>query len=1271
MQRTTSSRSMLGLLGSCALGLILAGGLLWALIPRPITLAQAVNSGFTIDLFHHRIWGQVGAGDVITVERQGGGYGTAQADGAGFFWTPLWDTAAGSPVAIQAGDLISLYVNGTWNAAVTVHNVTGQVDVLNDQVTGNIAGVPSGTPVTVTLQQWGSPENEPHPGTPQATTTTDGSGDFAVTFNPIDLAPHQWVAVDYPSDGGLVRAHLFPQRTFIVHPTWNSGDGFAQPGQVVTTTIYTGTDTLAWELTTTANQNGLYTLRPDGVPLEAISLDPGDLIEVDLGGGVVISTVVAGLTAEVDTDTDEVNGTASPGATVRVSMWQWDDQGEYRYYQVIATADGSGQFTADLSPVDVIAWDTLQAAVADAEGDETVVSFGAPFIQVSLDGDWITTRVDQGGVPITATLNTGSQVYTWHGHSYYPSGYVWGIQFDGGDGPVDIEPGHIITVESPTWQGEMTAADIEFEFDVDNDQISGQMPAGHADVRACQWADDRYPINGCSIRRITVASPFTVDWSDFDLRWSSWVEIDHVGDGRFVTSIRRDLPYIEANLTDGGVWGAAWVPGEQVTGVLYESDGVTVKATTGQDSNDDPLYFWLGDWSGERFAPGDWITVTGESGWEAGVQVVEMSVDGDETTNLVWGDAPPGLLYLHWDNQENDQANEFVPTDGSGSYAIDWSAWGKDLEWGHTSRTYHLSPSGNQVSYRINWPQIIANLGPAAGANNHVWGQGAGLNATVRITITHPVDGVIGTAEITADGWGNFDSQDALPQDCVSPGNQVEVDFGNGIIDSMTVLTLSAEADIETDVITVTAPVGANICEINFGHHSGSGGGLHGEVGAGGYLTFNLMTERGFDILPFTFFNVHSCQPPHNHNTQYSFRTSGLQILVDYADNWVSLDTDPHTDVTINVAGKATMDAQTDENGHFESHWRNDLWDPEQPDIEPGDIVTVTTPTRAAEVNPVGLIEGDSDVDTDIVAGTLHASWFSSTPLMVRCEIHEENGPAIDVPDVDPDGGAFECDFGSIGWDITSGQNVAVHYIEPDGDRVQTHLRPPVLRMNVNYGHDWVEGNYETGHTVWITVTAADQVTIKGTAVLTTGQVPWWGGQTGFSTSWQGWQGDAPDIVPGDWVYGLTDEGLTSTVQVGTIDGWLDVDANLITGTIDATWIGQEVQVDCHPWGAPGGASVKQDWVSPNGTDVFTCSWDGEWDIGGGQDVGVFYYEPDNDQVGNAFRHLAPHVRIRKSINGSPGEGGNVVFQIQYENNGQAAAAGTVITDTIDRKSVV
>jgi uncharacterized repeat protein (TIGR01451 family) len=222
------------------------------------------------------------------------------------------------------------------------------------------------------------------------------------------------------------------------------------------------------------------------------------------------------------------------------------------------------------------------------------------------------------------------------------------------------------------------------------------------------------------------------------------------------------------------------------------------------------------------------------------------------------------------------------------------------------------------------------------------------------------------------------------------------------------------------------------------------------------------------------------------------------------------------------------------------------------------------------------------------------------------------------------------------------------------------------LFLNVNYAHDWVEGRYEVGHTVWITLTKSDGVTIKDTAVLTTGQVPWWGGKTGFSTNWQGWSsGSTPDLQTGDWVYGLVDNGHASTVRIGDITGDLDLDADSVAGNVYAPWFTQKLIGSCAVW--ENGGPDENFRVDPNG-GAYSCDFGGMgWDLLPGHDVGVQYQEPDGDVVINVFRAPAPNMRIEKWAEGSGQAvpGGPVVFTLRYVNDGDAEATTILLTDTL------
>jgi uncharacterized repeat protein (TIGR01451 family) len=181
------------------------------------------------------------------------------------------------------------------------------------------------------------------------------------------------------------------------------------------------------------------------------------------------------------------------------------------------------------------------------------------------------------------------------------------------------------------------------------------------------------------------------------------------------------------------------------------------------------------------------------------------------------------------------------------------------------------------------------------------------------------------------------------------------------------------------------------------------------------------------------------------------------------------------------------------------------------------------------------------------------------------------------------------------------------------------------LILDINYDHDWVEGSYEADHTVWITVTESDGSTIKGSAELTAAPIPEWGGQSGFQTRWEDWvPGPGVDIAPGNRVFGRVDTDHTAEVRIGRITGAISTLADRIRGTVAASWIGEDVEVDigCHPWGAPEWVPSKQDTVFPDGEDTYYCSWNPvtEWDVEKGQDLGVSYDEPTGDRVYAVFQ---------------------------------------------------
>jgi uncharacterized repeat protein (TIGR01451 family) len=390
-------------------------------------------------------------------------------------------------------------------------------------------------------------------------------------------------------------------------------------------------------------------------------------------------------------------------------------------------------------------------------------------------------------------------------------------------------------------------------------------------------------------------------------------------------------------------------------------------------------------------------------------------------------------------------------------------------------------------------------------------------------------------------------------------------------------------------------------------------------------------------------------------------------IDANYAHDWVNLrEAGPNTAVTVTVAGKAVVTGTTDGNGEFSSDWGT--WNPNRPDIAPGDVITTENVSGTLTINPVGVITGTADYDADTVTGAVNAAWFSPTLLTVSCAVWEAGAPAIDVPDVNPDGGSFFCDFAGTGWDLQPDQMLAIMYTEPDGDLIINVIEAPWVRVQA--GHDWVGANYEVGHTFWITVTDSASA-VKATAQIDSRAGGGWGGD-GFETNPSNWTPRDLDITAGDWVYFQADDGYTNTVHVGDISGTIDINNDNISGPINASWFTETLNVECHPWGGWeagwGNAHVVNSTAAPDGSSPYTCQWDPitEWDVEPGQDIAVFYTIPGSrDLVGNVFQEPAPHLGIDKGGEGEPGEGGNFVFTIQYINQGNAVAENVVITDTM------
>ncbi|MCB0070260.1 MAG: right-handed parallel beta-helix repeat-containing protein [Caldilineaceae bacterium] len=388
----------------------------------------------------------------------------------------------------------------------------------------------------------------------------------------------------------------------------------------------------------------------------------------------------------------------------------------------------------------------------------------------------------------------------------------------------------------------------------------------------------------------------------------------------------------------------------------------------------------------------------------------------------------------------------------------------------------------------------------------------------------------------------------------------------------------------------------------------------------GGDYTCDFGAE-GWDLQPEQTIAVFYIQPNGHRVFTLVEPPRPAHVSVNYGHDWVIVDGDPNVSVTVTVDTGATISGTTNDSGFYASH--DGSWTPENPDLMPGDQVTVSVAGELVAEIEIGTVQAAVDFENDIVTGEIHAPWLAPQAVRVVCEIWNEDGAPdpIEATGIDPDGGSYVCDFSSIGWDLQADQMLAVMYVQPDEHRVINVPQAP--RMRVNYGHDWVGGDYEVGHTFQITVTDGADV-VKAVATVETASGRGWNGD-GFQSDWNNWQPAQPDIRPGDWVHFSADDGYVNSIRVGEISGTVDLEADSISGSIRADWLSSSLDVECHPWGGwPGPAQVQQSTAMADGSDSYACGWAGVWDVQPGQDIAVFYRVPGvPDQVGTVFAGTA------------------------------------------------
>jgi hypothetical protein len=927
----------------------------------------------------------------------------------------------------------------------------------------------------------------------------------------------------------------------------------------------------------------------------AVDIEPGDEVTVAIDGWSQAVTAVS-IDFSVDAFTDQVTGIGPADSFVEVRV-----QGGYPSLRV--PTDGSGNFIADFSRiVDITGGFEVQAGIYDENWNFPHYVATVPYARANMT--W--NAVDGWfGVGVSVDFTVSDSEGNVKGGGSGPTnddGWMDGIWCGQYDENCDMLPGDLVTVTSDAgFFTVMEMITVTGAIDLDADQIAGQMVGGDfpANGEYGVWSPGRRAGPWDSFA-IDPDGSYLIDLSDFGLQMGDQSELYYIDpDGNRVgVEIYTMLLFVNYRYD----WVQAQTVPESSVAVTIEG-----KANLQGDSWPDGYFdtdAWYDNWDPEPpdIEPGD-VLIGSAAGYNGAIDPIG-EIDGVYDLNA---DVFTGTLDAPWFSEglrvrcrddEHDVTFVFPSVDpDGGQFVCDFGAEGVDLKSGHIIRLDYFDPNGNRVTNVIEVPFARANT--AWDAVDGWFGPGV----TLVYTVTDALGALKGGATKSArpDGWVEGEWCGQLTGDCdMLPGDLVTVTSDNGFFAVLELITVTGRIDIDTDEIYGDMEDGVFPAEGEYWISHRDGSGDHGERfttdGDGGYA---IDMTGVFDARLGDQAEVWYIDPNGNY-VGNNFWT--LELQVNYGHDWVQVRTNPHSDVEINVEGKATIAGTSGGGGWFRTHEHNGDWDPNQPDIAPGDVVTATADGYTAAVNPLGSIEGTVDAVMDTVQGNLNAPF--DDPLTVICEVWVENGPdSIEVSGVDPDGGSYSCDFGGI-WDILPGQDIALIYREPDGDEVINVLAVPYARANTSWNA--VDGWFGVDVNVVFTVTDG------------LGNPKGGGSGTAGSDGWLNGVNCGCDLLVGDLVTVTSDAGFNALLQPITITAHLDEDAEQVTGHMEGGTHPSDGYGEDWNHGRQSGSNT---YFEVDASGNYTADFS-PFDLLQGDWINIWYCDPNGNRLGFEFTGL-------------------------------------------------
>ncbi len=1128
---------------------------------------------------------------------------TMTSDPLGVFATGFNYDGSNDPGSVLPGYVIQMTPETGETLVLAVAELTAWANVATDVVQGK---GPANSSLTITIT--GS-------GQSSMTVTTDAQGNYTANFaGKTDIRRGNSMSITYyNADGNRLYASLVvPGLSVQLYSSYVSG--YTTPGTRATLTLRDAGQTVKATATLAPSSSGwISTNLVDATNAPAIIL-PGYRVEMVPVAGETLSVTVPEITAQADIVNDVVRGKGPPGSSLSVIAGR---------YSLTVSTDAQGNYSANFHGIgDIMRGDFVELSYSNPDDNGVYFYFDIPLLKVQLNSASL-SGYSTPNTLVSLTLKDTTQAVKAAVTAMTASQGSFYVTFrDSSNNDVPVLPGYVVQMSPQTGEAlTVVAVDMAAQVNLATGAIQGKGPPNSSlkvsvmDFTANVTTDSQgnYSTNYSGAMTIQRGSNVGVSYSN--------------PDGNQV-SLSFYIPLLAVRAGSSSVYGYANAR-TQLSLTLKDPSGAVKAATTisSQSSGYFSIRFMDRNNGQVVIMPGDAVQMIPQAGETLTVTAAPLTGRANAAGNKVMGKGPPNssLTVVSGVN------SSVTTTDAQGNYSTNISGNVPPMPVGVLASidVRYFDATGNRVY--VQFIQPFLSISPAA---SYVAGYST-PNSPLTITLKDSAQLQKATVSIKSGDNGSFSAYFTDQSGAYMPalpGYVVQVTPETGDALNMTVVALTAEANLDTDIVQGRGPANSLLDGSVYTPGVTSSPSLSAYTDRQGNYSVNLSGRT--DVRRGSRIGI-SYRDTNGYATYLSFTIPLLQLIVNRGSALGYTTANVPLTLTLKDASqtiRATVNKISSPTGFFSADFLDTGGNPipilsgysVQMEPRSGETLIVTAAELIADVN----------VDTDTVRGkgspdsSLYVLAYKYPPPQAPAYCLNSSPYGVTLASTTDGQGNYIAGFAGL-IDIKAGDWIVVFYPTPEGNQLSVYLQATSVQLKLN--GSVVRGNVDPNVVLKVVLQDAGGATKASISVTSNAAGV-------FYADLKDKDGNAVSIDPGNLVQVILPGNRTIAVNAVALAPRVQLASSTIQGTGPAGAIIYAV------------AKGYSKSVSSDPQGGFTADFTGLVNILPGDPLEVQYYDPDGNQVYlpfNAFdeSQIESNLRAEVVLTPSLDQGGYAILR--------------------------